>query len=92
MDVQFTADQQAFVRLAIETGRVRSEREAIQEALSLWENCERQRLEILAGIDAAEASYSRGEGRLVTTREQTAPFAEDIKQRGLARLTNDLKP
>ena len=35
MDTQLTADQKAFIRHAVETGRLRSEEEAVQEALAL---------------------------------------------------------
>jgi hypothetical protein len=37
MEVQLTSDQKAFVRRAVETGRLHSEEEAVQEALALWE-------------------------------------------------------
>lgn len=42
----------------------------------LWEERERRRLEILA----------RGEGRRITTYEEVAQLAEDVKRRGEARL------
>jgi Arc/MetJ-type ribon-helix-helix transcriptional regulator len=44
MEYRLTVDQQAFARLAVETGRLHSEGEAIQEALALWEERERGRL------------------------------------------------
>jgi putative addiction module CopG family antidote len=86
MEVQLTHDQKAFVRQAIENGRYRSEEDALHEALSLWEGRERRRAEILAAVDQAEASLARGEGRRITTREETAQLATGIKRRGLARL------
>ena len=43
MDVQLTADQKAFARRAIESGRLDSEQDAVLEALTLWEDRERQR-------------------------------------------------
>lgn len=61
MQVQWTPDQQAFVRYAIESGRLRREEDAVTEALSLWEERERRRLEIRASVDRAEASLARGE-------------------------------
>ena len=87
MEVQLTDDQRAFIRLAIETGRYAREEDALQEALSLWEGRERRRAEILAAVDQAEASFARGAGRRITTREETARLADEIKRRGLARLT-----
>ena len=85
MEVQFTPDQQAFVRQAIETGRVHNEQEAVRQALSLWEERERIRVEILADVDAAEASLARGEGRIIT-QQSMRELAEEVKQRGRARL------
>jgi Arc/MetJ-type ribon-helix-helix transcriptional regulator len=35
MEVQLTSDQEAFARRAIESGRLRTEQEAVQEALAL---------------------------------------------------------
>ncbi len=86
MEVQFTADQKAFVRQAIETGRLNREEDAVQEALSMWEERERRRLEILASVSNAQASLARGEGRLVTSHEQAMQLASEVKQRGMARL------
>ena len=85
MKVQFTDDQKAFVRQAIRTGRYAREEDAVQEALSLWENRERTRAEILAQIDLAEASLARGEGRMIT-QETMRDLAEDVKQRNRSRL------
>jgi hypothetical protein len=65
-------------------------KDALREALSLWEIRERRRAEILAAVDQAEASLARGEGRRITTREQTAQLAEEIKRRGLSRLTGEV--
>jgi len=85
MEVQFTPDQRAFVRQAIESGRLRREEDAVKEALSLWEERERTRAEILAAVDEAEASVARGEGRIIT-QESMRALAEDMKRRGRARL------
>ena len=85
MEVQLTPDQKAFVRQAIESGRLRGEEDAVKEALSLWEERERTRAEILAAVDEAEASLSRGEGRIITP-ESMRELAEEVKGRGRARL------
>lgn len=86
MEVHLTEDQKVFIRLAIDSGRYSREEDALQEALSLWEIRERRRAEILAAVDQAEASFERGEGRRMTTREEAAQLANRIKARGLARL------
>lgn len=91
MEIQFTDDQKAFVRQAIQSGRYKAEEDALKDALNLWEGRERRRAEILAAVDQAEASYARGEGRRITTREESARLADDIKRRGLARLNAEEK-
>jgi putative addiction module CopG family antidote len=87
MEVHLTPDQEAFIRRGIEAGRFRRQEDAVQEAMSYWEERERRRLEILAAVDQAEASLARGEGRTVTTHAEVAKLAEDIKRRGMARLS-----
>jgi putative addiction module CopG family antidote len=88
MEVHLTPDQQAFVRQAVESGRLRRAEDAIQEALCLWEERERARAEILTAVDAAEASLARGDGRTIT-QESMRQLAEEVKQRGRKRLAND---
>lgn len=73
------------MRQAIESGRLQRAEDAVQEALSLWEQRERTRAEILVAVDAAEASLARGEGRVIT-EESMRELAEEVKQRGRARL------
>jgi putative addiction module CopG family antidote len=87
MEVHLTPDQQAFVRQAIETGRFRREEDAVREALSLWEERERKRAEILAGVDAAEISIAQGNGRVITGQSMH-DLAEEVKQRGRLRLAS----
>jgi putative addiction module CopG family antidote len=88
MEVNLTPDQKAFVRHAIESGRLQREEDAVREALSLWEERERTRAEILAAVDEAETSLARGEGRSVT-QESMRELAESVKQRGRARLASE---
>lgn len=85
MEVHLSSDQEAFVRQAIESGRLRREEDAVREALSLWEERERHRAEILAAVDEAEASFVLGEGSVIT-RESMRELTEDVKRRGRARL------
>ncbi len=66
MEVDLTADQAAFVRQAIDAGRLDRPEEAVREALSLWEERERRRPEILAAVDTAKASLAAGKGRVIT--------------------------
>jgi putative addiction module CopG family antidote len=86
MEVMLTPEQEAFIRDAIATGRLHRPEEALREALSLWEERERRRAEILASVESAESSLRRGEGRRVRNPEEVAELADDIKRRGAARL------
>ena len=85
MEVDLTPDQTAFVRQAIETGRLHRPEEAVREALCLWEERERRRAEILAAVDTAKASLAAGKGRSIT-EDSMRQLADEVKQRGRARL------
>jgi putative addiction module CopG family antidote len=85
VEVDLTADQREFIRQAIETGRFHRAEDAVREALLLWEERERRRAEILAAVDTAEASLSRGEGRAVT-QQSMRELASEVKQHGRLRL------
>lgn len=87
MEVNLTPDQKDFVRRAIESGRLSREEEAVKEALSLWEDRERKRLEILSALDEAEASLSNGEGREITP-DSARELADSVKRLGRARLAS----
>ena len=91
MKVQLSPDQKAFVRDAIESGRLRSEEDALKEALALWEERERTRSGILANVDRAESSIAQGQGRKIT-RDSMRSLAEEIKQRGRSRISNERNP
>jgi putative addiction module CopG family antidote len=86
MEVRLTPDQEAFVRQAIESGRLHRAEDAVEEALRLWEERERTRAEILAAVDLAEASLARGEGRVIASEQDVRELASDVKRRGRARL------
>jgi len=89
MKVNLTLDQKAFIREAIQSGRFRREEDAVEEALSLWEERERTRAEVLAAVDKAEDSLAQGEGRTITGKSMRE-LAQRVKQRGRARLSRKL--
>jgi Arc/MetJ-type ribon-helix-helix transcriptional regulator len=86
MEVQFSPGQKAFVREAITSGRISNEEEAVTQALLLWEERERRRVEILAAVEIAQQSLDRGEGRRITSESELRQLADDVKHRGLRRL------
>jgi putative addiction module CopG family antidote len=86
MEVRLTPDQEAFVRQAIESGRLHRPEDAVEEALRLWEERERTRAEILAAVEMAEASLARGEGRVIATKKDARELASEVNRRGRDRL------
>lgn len=89
MDVELSLDQKAFVRRAIESGRLHTEEEAVAEALMLWEERERQREAFLLSLDEAKRSLAQGEGRVIT-EESMRDLATQVKERGRSRLLSEL--
>jgi len=89
MEVEFTVDQKAFVRRAIESGRLHDEQDAVNEALALWEERERQRAEFLLRLNDAKSSLARGEGRVIT-EDSMRELAIEVKERGRARLLAEM--
>jgi putative addiction module CopG family antidote len=83
MEITLTPDQKAFVRQAIERGRLEREEDAVREALLLWEERERARVELLAALDEAEADL--GAGRYSDYTGETLPrLAEELKREARA--------
>jgi putative addiction module CopG family antidote len=78
MHVHLTPDQREFVRRAIASGRFRREEDAVEEALALWEERERARIEILAALDESEADLSAGRYDDYTN-ESSPRLAQDLK-------------
>jgi Arc/MetJ-type ribon-helix-helix transcriptional regulator len=85
MQIELTPEQNDFIRRAVDDGRLKSAEDAGRQAFELWIERERRRDEILAAVDAAEASLARGEG-IVITKESMRELAEDVKRRGRERL------
>ena len=80
------------MREAITSGRLSNEEEAVTQALLLWEERERQRVEILVAVEFAKQSLARGEGRRITTESELRQLADDVKRRGMARLAAEQNP
>src|ERR1039458_2100739 len=62
MEVHLSSCQAPFFWNRVQDSRFHGKEDAVREAMSLWEERERRRLEILATVDRAEASLARGEG------------------------------
>ena len=90
MEVQLTPDQEAFVRQAIDSGRLPHAEEAVQQALSLWESRERSRVEILCALDEAESDLAVG--NFSDYSEESLPrLAQELKREARASLSSGPK-
>ena len=87
MEVRLTPAQQELVRHAVESGRLSAEEDAVTEALAIWEERERRRLEILLALDRAEASLARGERRTINTDNDAAKLVDDVIRRATSPQT-----
>lgn len=85
MNIQLTPDQEFLVRQGIEAGRYRNREEAVQDALSRWEEAERARAELIAALDEAEQSIDAGDGTGYDEAGLHELF-EDVKRRGREQL------
>ena len=84
MEVQFTIEQQAFLRQAIASGRYRTAEDAVRDALATWENRERARAERIASLDEAEADLVAG--RFADYTDDTLPeLAAELKREARAQ-------
>jgi Arc/MetJ-type ribon-helix-helix transcriptional regulator len=72
VELSLSPAQEAFVRDAIASGRLHDEKDAVQQALTLWEERERRRREILSGVDAAERAPTEGRAITPEAMEQLA--------------------
>ena len=84
MEINLTPGQNAFVKYAIESGRLQRPEEAVEEALVLWEKHERKRVEILVAIDESESDIASG--RYSEYTNAILPqLAEELKREARAR-------
>jgi len=85
MKITLTADQEAFIRRAVGSGRFDRAEDAVAEALLLWEEREVARSEFLMSLDEARDAIASGKGRPVT-QASMQKLAGEAKQRLRARL------
>jgi predicted transcriptional regulator len=91
MEIRLPPDQEAHLAaLAASVGR--SADEIVQEAVALFPERENARAlaEFRGSLDKAEASLAQGNGRVIT-QQSMRELAEEVHQRGLARLAAEQK-
>jgi putative addiction module CopG family antidote len=85
MEIKLTPEEESFVRMGVQDGRYQDPSDAVHRAMGSFVKRERNRLELIASLDEAEASLAAGEGKTYT-EETLHELAEDVERRGLARL------
>jgi hypothetical protein len=86
MEVHLSHDQEALIRESIAEGRLSRPEEAFEQAMSLWEERERSRMELLADIEAGDLSLAQGLGRTIRSRDELAQMVKDVSTRAAARM------
>jgi Arc/MetJ-type ribon-helix-helix transcriptional regulator len=86
MEIELTPDQNALIQDAMKKGHYRSPLEAVKAALTMWEERERTRLELIEELEEADRSIDAGEGIEINSEEELIDFFEAVKQRGRARI------
>jgi putative addiction module CopG family antidote len=90
MEVHLTVEQEAFVQEAIESGRFHRAEEAVQQALSLWEKQERNRVQLMAALNEAESDLLAGE--YTDHTDETLPLlADELKAEARAIQGRELR-
>ena len=83
MEVRLTPEQEALVRQLVASGRYGTAEDAVKEALARLEEDERERAELVASFEQAEADLDAGLGTIVT-EENHREFAEELKREARA--------
>jgi Arc/MetJ-type ribon-helix-helix transcriptional regulator len=85
MNIELTPEQNDLIRLGVEQGRYRDSADAIHNAMDQWVERERERLELVASLDAAADSVEAGEF-VEYTQEALGNLPSDVAKRNKPRL------
>lgn len=85
MQFEPTSEQESFINHAVASGRFNAPEEALSDAVNLWLERERRRMEIIAALDAAEAEIAVGHYREYD-RSELPLLLEELKAEGRAML------
>jgi len=85
MEIELTPEQSDFIRIGVEQGIYQNSADAIHRAMDQWVERERERLELIASLDAAAESIEAGEF-VEYTEESLANLASDVAKRNKSRL------
>lgn len=87
MQIELTPEQDEFVQRAIDMGRIARPEDAVAEALARWTEAERERAELIASLDEADAEYQRGEYITLATEEDRRAFFQGVMEVSLHQIT-----
>lgn len=86
MEIELTSEQDAFVQHLVQTGRYQNPAAAIHNAIDLWVERERGRLELIEAIEEGESDIEAGEFIDLDSDEAIVAMMEGVKRRGRATL------
>jgi putative addiction module CopG family antidote len=83
MEVRLTPEQEALIAQAVQSGRYQTAEDAVKDALAIWGENERRRIELIAMIDEGDADLA--EGRYTDYTDETLPaLFEELKKEARA--------
>jgi len=83
MEVRLTPDQEALIVQAVQSGRYQTAEDAVKDALAIWEENERRRIELIAMIDEGDADLAAGRYTDYTD-ETLGELVQEIQREGRA--------
>jgi putative addiction module CopG family antidote len=86
MQIELTPEHEAFIDHLVGTGRYQNPAAAIHNAMDLWVERERARLELIAAIEEGESDIEAGEYIDLDSDEAIAEIMEGVKRRGRVAL------
>ena len=89
METRPASDKSAFVRSALQAGGTQGREGSAQDALAMWEERERRRIEFRSSLVRARAAQARMEGREITLQSMR-PLSASPLERHPARMMADL--
>jgi len=79
MQITLTPEQESLIQYGIESGRIKSAEDAVQQALDYWVERQRNLIELLMALDEAEEDFRSG-NFVECDADDLGGLAEEIKQ------------
>jgi hypothetical protein len=85
MEIALTPEQELLLRYGLEAGRIQSAEDALRQAPGIWEELKRDRSEMIAWIEEADADFAAGR-YTEYDEEGLREFFEQVKREGRQRM------